>query len=141
MRTVIIDASNLILGRMASEVAKMLLNGDNVVIVNAEECIMSGDIKSAINRAQQFLKTGSPKYGPFHSRRPDLILRRSIRGMLPCDKQKGRLAYKRLKVYIGIPEELGNKSIRTIERASATKLRGPFFKLKDLAKAIGWKES
>lgn len=137
MRATIIDASNLVLGRMASRVAKMLLDGKRVIIVNAEECVISGKGSSAFMRAKEFIEVGSPRFGPHHPRRPDHILRRSIRGMLPYSKPKGKSAYRRLRVYISVPEEFKGKPMETIEEASVTRLTGPYFKLKDLARAIG----
>ncbi|NIU39901.1 50S ribosomal protein L13, partial [Candidatus Bathyarchaeota archaeon] len=77
----VVDASGLILGRMASMVAKRLLNGENIVIVNAERSTISGKRLSKIREARKFLEVGHPGKGPFHQRRPDRILRRTIRGM------------------------------------------------------------
>ena len=82
----------------------------------------------------------NPKYGPKHYRRPDTILRRVIRGMLPMDKAKGRKAFKRLKVYINIPPEVSGRKIETIPEASASKLQGKYVYLGLVAKEIGWKE-
>jgi ribosomal protein uL13 len=51
---------------------------------------------------------------------PDMILKRTIRGMIPYQKPSGRKAYKNLKVYIGTPKEFENKSAETIEIATGT---------------------
>lgn len=140
--TALIDASNLILGRMASSIAKRLLNGETLVILNAEKALISGNRRSIIKEAREFLKissVGSPKYGPFHPRRPELIVRRAIRGMIPHDKPRGREAYKRLKVYIGVPEQYKGKPTQTIPEASSIKLKGSYISVRDLAEEIGWK--
>ncbi|MEM0488356.1 MAG: uL13 family ribosomal protein, partial [Candidatus Bathyarchaeia archaeon] len=73
-----------------------------------------------------------------HYRRPDRILRRAVRGMLPYKQPKGKLAYKRLKVFIGIPDELKDAKMETIEEAHAKKLKGPYLTLGELAREIGW---
>ena len=104
-QTTIIDASNLILGRMASVVAKRLLQGENIIIVNAEKAVVSGKKKAVVRERKEFLEVGHPWKGPFHYRRPDRFIRRTIRGMLPYHQPKGKQAYKRLRVYIGVPEE------------------------------------
>ncbi|MCS7096571.1 MAG: 50S ribosomal protein L13 [Candidatus Bathyarchaeota archaeon] len=134
----VINAEGLILGRMASVIAKRLLRGENIVIVNAEKAIISGKRKSKVREAKEFLEVGAVGQGPIHYRKPDRILRRTIRGMLPHKQPKGKQAYRRLKVFIGIPDELRNYKMETIEEAQAKKLTCPYFTLGELAKEIGW---
>ena len=134
----IIDADRLVLGRMASIVAKRLLENENILIVNAEKTVLSGKKKSKVAEAKEFLEVGHPKKGPFHYRRPDRIVRKTVRGMLPYKQPKGKQAYKRLKVFIGIPEELKQQKVETLAKARAEKLKCPFFMLGELAKEIGW---
>ena len=124
---------------MASLVAKRLLNGEKVVIVNAEKAVISGKRKSLIAEAKRFLEVGHPRKGPYHPRRPDELVKRTVRGMLPRRKPKGQQAYKRLRVYIGVPENLkGKETIRLLE-ADAGKLRCSYIKVSELSEAIGWK--
>jgi large subunit ribosomal protein L13 len=133
----IIDAEGLILGRMASIVAKRLLESEKITIVNAEKAVLSGKKKSKVKEAKRFLEVGHPKKGPFHYRRPDRIVRKTVRGMLPYKQPKGKQAYKRLKVFIGIPEELKEQKTETLAEAYAEKLKCPCFTLGELAKEIG----
>ncbi|MEM2946628.1 MAG: 50S ribosomal protein L13 [Candidatus Bathyarchaeia archaeon] len=135
----VINADGLILGRMASIIAKRLLKGEKIVVVNVEKAVISGKKKSKIREAKEFLEVGHPGKGPMHPRRPDRILRRTIRGMLPYKQPKGKQAYKRLRVFIGVPDELKNQEMETIEEAQAKKLTCPYFTLGELAKEIGWK--
>jgi large subunit ribosomal protein L13 len=134
----IINADGLILGRLASTVAKRLLNGEEIIIVNAEKAVLSGKRKSKVMEAKEFLEVGSPGKGPFHHRRPDMIVRRTVRGMLPYKQPKGKQAYKRLKVFIGIPEEFKDKKMEIIMSAQAKKLSCAYFTLDEFAKEIGW---
>ena len=134
----IINADGLILGRMASIIAKRLLKGEKIIIVNAEKAIISGKRKTKIKAAKKFLEVGHPKKGPIHYRRPDRIVRKTIRGMLPYKKPKGKYSYKRLKVFIGIPNELKEQRMETLKDASANKLTCSFFTLYQLAKDIGY---
>jgi len=134
----VINAEGLILGRMTSIIAKRLLNGEEIVIVNAEKAVLSGKKKSKVAEAKEFLEVGSPKMGPFHPRRPDRIVRRTVRGMLPYRQPKGKQAYKRLKVFIGLPEEFKDQKMETIEAAQAKKLTCPYFTIGELAKELGW---
>ena len=135
---VVIDATGLVLGRMASTIAKRLLQGETIVVVNAEKAVISGRRLSRVREAKAFLDVGHPKKGPFHSRRPDRIVRKTIRGMLPRSKPKGQQAYKRLRVFIGVPEGFKGKETQTIPDAEAEKLRCPFITVGELARDIGW---
>ena len=136
----LVNADGLILGRMASKVAKRLLNGEKVIIVNAEKAVLSGKKKSKVAEAKEFLEVGAPKQGPFHYRRPDRILRKTVRGMLPFKQPKGKMAYKKLKVFMGVPEDLKGQQMITLKEAQAAKLKGPYFTLAELAKEIGWNQ-
>jgi large subunit ribosomal protein L13 len=135
--SVIIDAKDLILGRMASNVAKRLLEGESVIILNAEKAAISGKKQHIVTDAKTFLEVGHPRKGPYHPRRPDKIVSRTIRGMLPRRKPKGIQAFKRLRVYLGIPVEFEGKDIQTIIQASAGKLKSPYITVGELAKEIG----
>ncbi|MEM3442294.1 MAG: 50S ribosomal protein L13 [Candidatus Bathyarchaeia archaeon] len=134
----VINADGLILGRMASIVAKRLLQGEEIVIVNAEKAVISGKRKSKVREVKEFLEVGYPEKGPFHYRRPDRIVRRTIRGMLPYKQPKGKNAYKRLKVFIGLPEEFKNQNLETIADAQAKKLTCSYLTVGELAKELGW---
>jgi large subunit ribosomal protein L13 len=136
--TIIIDGKGLILGRMASVIAKRLLQGESIIILNAEKAAISGKRLKIVKDAKTFLEVGHPRKGPNHPRRPDRIVRRTVRGMLPWKKPKGKQAYKRLKVYLGAPKEFEDKEIQTILDASAEKLKSPYITVGELAKEIGW---
>ena len=134
----VIDATGLILGRMASHIAKRLLQGEKIIVVNAENAAISGKRLHIVKEAKRFLEIGHPRKGPLHRRLPDRIVRRTIRGMLPRKKPKGQQAYKRLKVFLEVPEEFKGKEIQTIPNANAEKLRCPYMTVGKLAEEIGW---
>lgn len=137
----IINAEGLILGRMASTVAKRLLRGETITIVNAEKAVISGKRKSKVRAAKEFLQVGHPRKGPFHYRRPDRIVRKTVRGMLPYKQPKGKQAYKRLKVFTGAPEQVKDQEMETVAEAHAGKLTCPYFTVGELAREIGWSAS
>jgi len=137
---ILINADGLILGRMASIVAKKLLNGEKVIIINAEKAVISGKKRNKVAETKKFLEVGAPRRGPFHYRRPDKILRKTVRGMLPFKQPKGKTALKKLKVFIGVPEDLRDQQMISLEEAQAAKLNGPYFILADLANEIGWNQ-
>jgi large subunit ribosomal protein L13 len=105
--TIVIDAEKEVLGRIASKAAKSALLGEEVYVFNADKAYVSGDMKMvfAQNLEKLTLKNkGNFNKGPYHPKRPDMFVRRAVRGMLPWKKTRGREAYKRIRVYIGAPE-------------------------------------
>jgi large subunit ribosomal protein L13 len=133
-----VNAEGLIVGRMCSKVAKRLLNGEEVIILNAEKAVFSGKKKSKVAEAHKFLEVGAPIRGPFHYRRPDRFLRKTVRGMVPYKLPKGKSAYKRLKVFMGVPLEFKDQKMITFDDAQSINLKGPRFTLGELATEIGW---
>ena len=137
-----IDADNLILGRMAAVVAKDLLDGETITIVNIENAVISGTsdatLKKYYERTKKRSITNPRLIGPFHPKDPVRIARRTVRGMIPYKKPKGKEAYGRLKVWIGVPEELGEIKTESIPEASAKDLgTRRFIKLGRLSKRLG----
>jgi len=138
-----VDASDQIVGRLASHVAKMLLNGYKVIVFNAEKSVLSGDKQRIVEKfrkrySRRTLKNPE-KLGHREPRTPHGILRRAIRRMLPYKKARGREAFKRLRVYSGIPELPNNAKILKFEDASASKLGRGYVYLGEIAKIFGWK--
>jgi large subunit ribosomal protein L13 len=125
---------------MSSNIAKRLLSGEYITVLNAEKAVYSGKKKSKIAEAHLFLEVGAPERGPFHYRRPDRMLKKTVRGMLPYNQPKGKTAFKRLKIFMGIPLEFQNQPTIQFEDAQATKLKGPSFTLAELSKEIGWNQ-
>ncbi|MFH1623311.1 MAG: 50S ribosomal protein L13 [Candidatus Aenigmatarchaeota archaeon] len=135
----IYDAENQILGRAAAVIAKQLLEGEVVAVVNVEKAVISGSRKYTVSNYDEKTRRGDPHKGPFFPRTPDGIFRRTVRGMLPIKKPKGRAAYKRLRAHIGIPEELNGKAseFRKIAAADASTLKTGGMTLGDLSAALG----
>ena len=139
--TVYVDATNMIAGRLSSRVAKLLLAGKRVVVVNAESALLSGSKESVMTEWTKKLELSSkvnPIYGPIHPRRPDNILRRMVRGMVPRKKPKGAEAMKSLRVYIGVPSAMKAEKLTRFEDAAATRPIPVYVKVKDLSKNLGW---
>ena len=136
----VIDANNLILGRMASTVAQRLLNGEEINIINAEKTIISGRKDTTLDRYKKYAARGSREFGPRFPRRPDQIVSRTIRGMIPHTKMTGREAYNRLRVYIGVPPELSKEQAGTLEEASIMRLStANYMVLGELSRRLGSK--
>jgi large subunit ribosomal protein L13 len=139
---IVVDASNCISGRLCSKVSKLLLQGNRVSVVNAEKVMVSGNRYEVIESYKKRLEVSSvtnPINGPFHPRRPDTIITKMIRGMVPKRKSSGIQSFKRLRVYIGIPDELKNSTMKTFDDTKITRQESFYISMSDVAKQIGWK--
>jgi large subunit ribosomal protein L13 len=137
----IIDAENAILGRLASVVAKRLLKGERIAVINTEKAIITGDKRRIKEEWLQKIQRGDPKKGPFYPRRPDLIFRRVVRGMLPWKTSRGRNAFRRLRAYIGTPrwvEEADVEPERVAEADMSRLSRLWYVTLEELSRELGY---
>jgi large subunit ribosomal protein L13 len=127
---------------MCSHVSKLLLKGNRVLVVNSERAMLSGDRYKTIDLYKEYLEINSvtnPIHGPFHPRRPDTILTKMVRGMIPKTKPSGIEAFKRLRVYIGTPDQLRNMKTESFEDAKITRSPSRYISIGEVASQIGWK--
>lgn len=142
-KQIVVDGTDLIAGRLCSNVAKLLLKGNRVSIVNCDKIMISGSRKNIVGEYQKFLEISSilnPKHGPFHPRRPDTIISRMIRGMLPRKKPSGQTALKRLRAYIGVPGQLKSQEKIQFEKAKIRKSSSNYTTMAELGRTVGWTE-
>ena len=133
----IINAEKLVLGRMAVIAARQALLGENVKIVNSEKAIITGDRKSILKHYLERLQLGQPQQGPFIKRRPDMFVKRTIRGMLPRKQAKGRDALARIKCYVGVPDDL--QKAESLEKAQLQKVTKRYITVGELCMHLGGK--
>ncbi len=107
----IIDGEGCVLGRLASFAAKEALKGEEIIILNCEKVIITGNKENINEKIEERRKRhGDSQKGPIYPRQKDRIVKRAIRGMLPDHRKgRGKEAYKRIKCYTGIPKEYENK--------------------------------
>ncbi|HJJ90406.1 MAG TPA: 50S ribosomal protein L13 [Methanocorpusculum sp.] len=118
----VIDGKNLLLGRMCSLVSKRILSGEEIAIINSEKVIVSGSRAKVIEEYYQKRMRGSVEGGPFYPRRPDQIVKRTVRGMIPYKTKTGAAAFRRVKTYVGVPYELKDKETEVLETAHRDRL-------------------
>lgn len=123
----VVDADSRVLGRVASEVAKIIRGkhkpsftphidcGDNVIVINAEKIRMTGD---KMNSKEYISHSGYPggqkRLSPkqLMAKKPERIFEYAVRGMLPKNRL-GRQLFKNLHVYVGDqhPHEAQNPKV------------------------------
>ena len=123
----IINGDGMLLGRLASIVAQRALAGEEIAIVNAEKAIISGSRARVLGNYQHKRSRGSTGWGPFVPRRPDNLMKRTIRGMLPYKRPRGAEAFRRIRCYVGVPVEFAGKEMEVPEDAHMNRLNNPQF--------------
>ncbi len=128
----VIDGKGAVLGRLASYTAKELLKGEEIVILNCKEVIISGNRKFIEEKfRQRRTRVGSAQGGPKVSRLPHMIVKRTIRGMLPNHREgRGKIALKRLKCYSNVPKEFEEKQKITAGKG----FKGKHIEIKEIYK-------
>jgi large subunit ribosomal protein L13 len=129
----VVDADGMVLGRLASEVARILRGkhkpifaphldtGDHVVIVNADKVVLTA---GKAERKILYRHSGYPggikseTFARLLSRKPEEAVRRSVRGMLPKTRL-GRQMLRKLKVYAGPHHPHAAQQPRPLEVAHA----------------------
>jgi ribosomal protein uL13 len=103
----VIDGKNAVLGRLSSYVAKEALKGEEIVVLNCDQVIITGNkkrIKEDFEEKRN--RVGSSQKGPKHSKTSEKIVKRTIRGMLPDHRKgRGKMVFKKIKCYVGVPKE------------------------------------
>ena len=131
----IVNAEDMIMGRMASYVAKILMAGDEVAIINSEKAIITGTPSNVLKEYKTRRAIRHQRKGPFYPKMPDRIIKRSVKGMLPSQCAEGRDALKRLKVYIGEPKALEGDKIKV--KASRNPKVERFIYVGDISRELG----
>merc|ERR1712113_410102 len=142
---VVIDCAGHMLGRLASIIAKQLLNGQKIVAVRTEKICISGGFVRQKMKYERFARKRhltQPRKGPYHFRAPSKILWRTLRGMVPHKTKRGAAALNRLQTFEGIPAPYDKvKRVVVPEALKVLRLQQghKFVTLGDLATAVGWK--
>ncbi|MEK6902494.1 MAG: 50S ribosomal protein L13 [archaeon] len=135
-----IDASNLVVGRMASVVAENLLRGHYVTIINAEKAVFTGNPVILVKLWQTRLDLrprGNPENAPRFHKMPDRIVKSIIAGMMPARNMRGREALKHLKVFIGKPTGMEKQTFHPVKEAQHDKIKGTFT-VRELSESLGY---
>lgn len=135
---VVVDARDCIMGRVASQVAQRALDGERVAVVNAEDAVITGDKEDVFETYRTRAQLGSDR-GPNYPKRPDMILKRSVRGMLPYKKPRGREAFEGVRIYVGNPySDDEDRDAEILEGTSLDRLSNiRFVHLGEVAEQLG----
>ncbi|EFY88349.1 60S ribosomal protein L16A, variant 2 [Metarhizium acridum] len=143
---VVIDGKGHLLGRLASIVAKQLLNGQKIVVVRCEALNISGEFFRAKLKYHAYLRKmtryNPTRGGPFHFRAPSRIFYKAVRGMIPHKTARGAAAMERLKVFEGVPPPYDTKKKMVVPQALRVLRLQPgrkYCTVGRLSHEVGWK--
>ena len=126
---IVIDASDMILGRLASEVARRLRGkhkvdftpfvdcGDNVIVINAEKVKLSGDKLTDKIYIRHTSYPGGMRFqtpDEILKKYPERLVEKAVLGMLPKNKL-GRSIYRNLHVVVGPEHKFAAQKPQKIE--------------------------
>ena len=138
MDKVIIDAKDCILGRLAVQVAKLAKLQKEIIILNCEKVVITGNKKNIIEKYTTSLHRGSTEHGPFQPKRPDRLVRRTIRGMMDYKGYLGKPAFSHVKTFIGITNEYKDLISKDFKcKKSSDLMTYKFVSVGDICKLLG----
>jgi large subunit ribosomal protein L13 len=113
------NGEKAILGRLAAVVAKDILLGEEVKIINCEKIVISGRKTNTFAREyQKRERRGYPLKSAKTPKTPERFVRRTVRGMIPWRRERGKTAYKRVKCYIGVPDEFAKEKLSSLPKTA-----------------------
>lgn len=136
---IVINGDKAVFGRVLSFSAKKLLQGEEIVVVNAEKVVFSGSTERIVENytAKRAIQNKSnPEHSPKYPIRPDLFLKYVLRGMLP-KKGRGKEARERFKAYLGLPKQYEGKAQKFYK--TSDDLSVSFVSLAEICRKLGWK--
>ncbi len=142
MADYVIDGTDKVLGRVGSHVAKLLLKDNNVTILNSEKMVMTGHPHDLVSKYKQLVELkdkANPEHSPYWPRRPDMFVKRVIRGMLPYKRPKGKTAFKKLRVYVGVPATLKDAKLYELKSKSPSEIFETTLSIQQLTEKLGYK--
>ncbi len=144
-KTLVVDGTGHILGRLASIVAKKLLEDENleIVVVNVERVVVSGKPSEVVKQYKQTIlpvrSHHAHKWRPKRPRSPIRLFKKTVWGMLPKHNKRGKNAYRRLKAFIGVPKGFEGTEMVRFKEADASRLGRDYVELARIARELGWR--
>ncbi len=121
-KTIVVDAAGGALGRVASYAAKAALLNNKVIIVNCNGALITGQKANIMASYHQTrIRGGTAQRGPYFSKTPEKIMKRTVRGMLPYRQGRGLDALKRVICYNDVPKEFENVKKESMAKELKTK--------------------
>jgi len=131
----IINAQNNVLGRLATRlVGRLKESEEDIHVVNANDVIVKGRPDDIMEKYRAKYNAGDRDHGPDYPKRADRIVRRTVRGMLPKNKE-GEAMLRRLKVHREHPNafeeaEDGGAEVESLKGSN-------FLRMHEIAEQLG----
>ncbi|MEW5955208.1 MAG: 50S ribosomal protein L13 [Candidatus Micrarchaeota archaeon] len=136
----IVDATDTLMGRLAAQVAKLLLKGETLEVVNVEKTALSGEPSKIIEKYRKrrgIQYKANPEHSAKWPRRPDYLFKRVVQGMLPKNRT-GETAIKRLTAHVGVPKDFEAETAARLKTKASSTLQCRQITLEQLCRRLGW---
>ncbi|MFH1057001.1 MAG: 50S ribosomal protein L13 [Candidatus Micrarchaeota archaeon] len=137
---IVINGEKAIAGRVLAFASKKLQEGEQVIVVNAEKAVFSGDAVNIVSRykaKRDIQNKSNPEHSPKYPVRPDLFLKYILRGMLPKKKASGKKARGNFRAFLGMPAEFEGKAQKFYKTSDDLTVK--FVSLGEVCRKLGWK--
>lgn len=144
---IVVNAQGHVAGKLATFVAKNILEGQKVIVINTEYLVLTGPIERSVGKFTRYLnkrRLTKPENGQKHHRSPSMFFRRIVRRMVPKRIVRGQKALTLLSTYESCPDDLIHSKWVVCPKAllknTADPIRKSFY-IKELLIKFGWKYS
>ncbi len=96
-------------------------------------------IQDKYKRLIELKDKANPEHSPYWPRRPDMFVKRVIRGMLPYKRPKGKSAFKRLRVYVGAPDGVKGEQF-SVKSSGSREIFETVMTVKQLTDKLGYRQ-
>lgn len=135
-RTKVIDGTNQILGRLATQVTDAAKKGYTVHLINCNDIVVTGDRETIVDKYRQRRERGAPYTGPHYPTTPKAIVKRTMKGMLPHEKHQGIQALKRIKCHNTVPHDVDQDDATVVEDAKLTRTTATYMTMNEIAENL-----
>ena len=136
----IIDVKGLLMGRVATVIAKKALEEEELIVINCNDVVTSGNFKDVVAHFKKKFELGGSGWGPYYIRDPARMFKRTIRGMLPWKRTRGREAFRRIKCYNTTPVEFKGTPVTFKEFHISNHSNPKHTSLGEVCKQLGGKQ-
>jgi large subunit ribosomal protein L13 len=134
-KALVIDAEGAPIGRVCAWCAKQAINGATIDVVNIDTCVITGNpekIVAVYAGRRHMTQKANPEHAAKWPRRPDLLFKTILKGMLPKRTSRGKVALSHVKAYLGVPAQFAGKAEK-FKKDPSTGIT-----LMEICRALGW---
>lgn len=138
MAVTVFEGKGAVAGRLASNIAKLLLNGQSAVVLNIDQTVITGKPEMVVEKyfgRRGITNKADPEKAAKWPKRPDYLFKKIVAGMLPKRSARSKAALSRLRAYMGVPKEYAAQS-KVDSKTGHKEISGRSITLDDLCRQL-----